>query len=327
MFASIVALALLATQHLGAAADAVTGSTGATLATATTALGLPYWTPPWHGPPSPFGIIVSIGIFVGAVPLRKYADWHGIHDDISRGLLWWVGISGFIGAHVFDTLAYQWHDFVQDPLLIVKFWSGISSYGGFLGGAIGYAIYTWWKRLPPLLIADTAMLGLLPAFTIGRLACTVVHDHVGSKTNFFLGIDYPANSHGNLVATTMHNLGLYELLYLLPVCAIALTIAFNKKRRLPAGFVAVLVGAMYAPVRFFLDYLRPEKTDPRLMGLTFAQWISLLAFSASVIVAIRVFTKGKPAELYAPTPKEALDKMMASSKVAAKPAAKPAGKS
>jgi phosphatidylglycerol---prolipoprotein diacylglyceryl transferase len=278
---------------------------------AVAALGLPYFTPPWSGPPSPFGIIVSIGIFVGAVPLRKYADWHGQSDDLSRGLLWWVGISGFAGAHIFDTLAYQWPEFIKDPLLILMPWKGISSFGGFLGGGIGYAIFTWWKRVPPLLYADTAGVGLLPAFTIGRLACTVVHDHVGSQTDFFLGIDYPARSHGNLTAMTMHNLGLYEFLYLIPVCAIVLTIAFNKKRRMPAGFVAVLICVLYMPVRFFLDFLRPENTDPRYFGLTFAQHAAILIFSISLIVAVRVLLKGKAAAIIAPTPKLALAKMLA----------------
>ena len=53
---------------------------------------------------------------------------------------------------------------------------------------------------------------------------------------------------------------------------------------------------MYAPVRFFLDFLRPEDTDPRYVGLTFAQWASFLAFGAAAYVAVKIMTNGAPAE-------------------------------
>lgn len=236
----------------------------------------------------PFGLIVAIGVLIGAHYLRKYAEWHGIHDDHIRGLTMWVMVSGFIGAHVFDAVMYNWDKLVSDPVMIFKLWEGISSYGGFIGGAIGFFLYVWWKRLPGLLYADTTIVGLLIAFTIGRIACTVVLDHPGGHTDFFLGMEYKARG-------KIHNLGFYEFLYLVPVNAIVLFLAFRKSRRLPAGFLAVLTAALYAPVRFFLDNLRPATSDPRHLGLTFAQWASMLVFGAAVIAAVRVFKHGRPA--------------------------------
>ena len=98
---------------------------------------------------------------------------------------------------MFDVLAYERDRWLgapgipANPWLIVKVWDGISSYGGFVGGAAGYAFYVWWKRLTPGLIADTTMIGLLVAFTIGRMGCTIVHDHIGRVTTSSLGVDYP----------------------------------------------------------------------------------------------------------------------------------------
>src|SRR5688500_4669088 len=143
-----------------------------------------------------FGVIVAIGVLLGAGLLRRYAEWHGVSDDHIRGLTGWVTVSGFIGAHVFDVLFYQWEDFTNNPVLIIQIWKGISSYGGFLGGAIGWWIYVWWKRLPMRLMADVTLIGLLVAFSIGRLGCTVVSDHVGSavdpnKWYAALAMDYP----------------------------------------------------------------------------------------------------------------------------------------
>jgi phosphatidylglycerol:prolipoprotein diacylglycerol transferase len=274
------------------------------------ALGLPFFTLSSPGlgiPIQPFGVMVAIGVLIGAAVLRRYAARHGVEQGDVSGLITWLIVSGFVGMHVFDVLLYQRADLGRDPLLLLRFWDGISSWGGFVGGAIGYACFVWRRRLAWGLMADTAIVGVLLAFSIGRIGCSVVHDHIGGATDFALGIDYPRAflaSHGLLdefaghtgPVIRAHNLGLYELLYLVPVNALVLGLAFSR-RRLPAGFLAVLAGALYAPVRFFLEYLRLGTSDPRYGGLTFAQWCSLAAFAVAIYVAIRLWRRGEPAPL------------------------------
>lgn len=272
-----------------------------------------------------FGVIVAVGVLIGAALLRRYAEWHGVSDKTIRELTGWVTVTGFIGAHLFDVIAYQWSDLEADPLLIIKLWKGISSYGGFLGGAAGFAFYTWWKRLDVRLMADITIVGLLPAFSIGRIGCTVVSDHIGaavdpSKWYSFLAVDYPRDLNmeaiQNLVAAhpgtgpmTAWNLGLIEFLYLVPVNLLILWLAFRPGKRLAAGFIPVLTGLLYAPVRFFLDFLRPEESDPRYLGLTFAQWASIAFFAAAAYTAMRVLKNGKPAEVVGPTSGEVQKKL------------------
>jgi phosphatidylglycerol:prolipoprotein diacylglycerol transferase len=300
-----------------------------------------------------FGVIVAAGVLIGASLLRRYAEWHGVSDDHIRGLLGWITITGFLGAHWFDVLAYEPHK-LSEPIywgspskwpVLLRIWDGISSYGGFLGGAMGFAFYVWWKRLPVRLMADIAIVGLLPAFSIGRIGCTVVSDHIGAvvdKANWYaaLAMDYPRGvmvegkftpyrcsfdetdytpvqkAHcdnppigAEDTTITMWNLGLIELLYLIPVNIIILKLAFRSSKRMPAGYLTVLTGVLYAPVRFFMDYLRPESTDPRHLGLTFAQWASVLAFGVSVYAASRILKGGKPADIVAPTSKEAQERL------------------
>src|SRR6185369_3099053 len=55
-----------------------------------------------------FGMIVAVGVLIGATPLRRYAEWHGVSDEHIRGLLTWIMVSGFLGAHELDVVAYQW---------------------------------------------------------------------------------------------------------------------------------------------------------------------------------------------------------------------------
>jgi phosphatidylglycerol---prolipoprotein diacylglyceryl transferase len=264
---------------------------------------LPYFAVPhlnviWGLKIEPFGVLVALGVLYGTRLLDKYSAWHRGDEEHTRGVTWWLLISGFLGAHLFDVVAYQWDKLAEDPLLLVKVTSGISSYGGFIGGCTAFAIYVWWKRLPPRLWADISMVGMLPAFTIGRIGCTIVHDHPGSPTTSWFGFDYPASFTANLgysTAMRLHNLALYELMYLIPINALVMWLAFRKRKRMPAGFLAVLIAVLYAPVRFFLDYLRPTSTDPRYATLTFAQWSSILAFGVALYAATRIFKNGTPA--------------------------------
>jgi phosphatidylglycerol:prolipoprotein diacylglycerol transferase len=289
-----------------------------------------------------FGMLVAAGVLIGAALLRRYAEWHGVSDDHIRGLITWILISGFLGAHEFDVIAYQW-DRIGDATVVtpagwwflpeamwpsnwplgLRIWDGISSYGGFIGGALGFALYVWWKRLPVRLFADVTIVGLLPAFSIGRLGCTVVSDHIGAAADpdrwySFLAMDYPRKVNpahlaeaypGTSEFIRAWNLGFVEFLYLAPVTAVILWLAFRPSKRQPAGFVTALAGVLYAPVRFFLDYLRPEDTDPRYLGMTFAQWASILAFVVAVWAARRTLKHGEPAEVVAPTSKEAQQRL------------------
>ena len=289
-----------------------------------------------------FGILVAAGVLIGAALLRRYAEWHGVSDDHIRGLITWLLISGFLGAHEFDVIAYQWDRlgdaavvqpagwwFLPESLwpsnwpLALRIWDGISSYGGFIGGALGFAIYVWWKRLPLRLFADVGIVGLLPAFSIGRLGCTVVSDHIGAAVDLdrwyaFLAMDYPRKLNlahlaevypGSSELIRAWNLGFVEFLYLVPINVVVLWLAFRPRKRMPAGYITALTGVLYAPVRFFLDYLRPEDTDPRYGTLTFAQWSSILAFAIAVY-AVRLIRKtGEAAEIVAPTSKEAQQRL------------------
>lgn len=297
-----------------------------------------------------FGMIVAAGVLIGATPLRRYAEWHGVSDEHIRGLLTWVMVAGFLGAHEFDVLAYQWNEigggeihapaswwFLGEALwpsnwpLALRIWDGISSFGGFIGGSIGFALFVWWKRLPARLFADITIVGLLPAFSIGRIACTVVSDHIGAAVDperwySFLAMDYPRklnlahlndNYPGASELIRAWNLGLLEFLYLVPVNLVVLSLAFRPSKpsgksfigAVPAGFLAVLVGVCYAPVRFLLDFLRPEESDPRYFGLTFAQWSAMLAFGVAIYAANRIFRHGAPAETITRTSRETQDQL------------------
>ncbi len=252
-------------------------------------------------PLQPFGILVATGVLVGAWVTRLRGRYLGIDENEVRTMDGYLLVAGFIGAHVFDAIFYNWHKLTEEPWLIFKVWEGISSYGGFLGAGIGFIAFCRVHKVArPLVYADIVVWGLLPGFTFGRMGCTTVFDHPGGHTDFFLGMVYP---YANLIregvqpGDVIHNLGLYELIFLVFLIGLVMLVTWGGRKR-PIGFAAGLTCMLYGPVRFMLDFLRWDRTDPRELGMTFAQYVSIATFLIGVAVMWRAYTAPKwdPAE-------------------------------
>jgi phosphatidylglycerol---prolipoprotein diacylglyceryl transferase len=269
---------------------------------------LPYLEPPALPSVIPihiFGVIVAVGVTIGAAVMRRYAQRTGESEIDTRVVCAWVAITGIISAHVLDVLFYQPGEALRHPLVLLEVWTSISSYGGFVGGALGFLFITWRRKLRVARWADITIVGLLVAFSIGRVGCTVVHDHIGAETSSAIGIDYPREvlaAHGVLPEMTSHatiirahNLGFEELLYLIPVNVLVLWLAF--RRRLPAGALAALTAALYAPVRFGLEHWRLASSDPPYGGLTFAQWCSIAVFLFAIVIGARIMRASRTQDL------------------------------
>jgi len=179
--------------------------------------------------------------------------------------------------------------------------------GGFTGAAITYLYLSKKEKIPRLPYADAVALGLAVGWIFGRLGCTTAHDHPGRRTTFFLAVRYPEGAR--------HDLGFYELLFTLVMTAILFRYA--KKPR-PEGRIIGLFAVMYAPVRFFLDFLRATdvvRPYERYAGLTPAQWACLATLGVGVWLMRRpspmlAFTGPPPAEpppLGAPVPSAAAE--------------------
>ena len=221
-----------------------------------------------------FGVLVAIGVIVGdRITVREGAK-RGLDPRDVRYLNARMVIGGFIMAHLVSVVFYFPERIKENPLVLLNFWSGLSSFGGFAGAAITYLYLTRKEKIPRLPYADAVALGLAVGWIFGRMGCTTAHDHPGRHTSFFLGVRYPDGAR--------HDLGLYELLFTIVLTAILFWYA--RKPR-PAGRLIGLFALLYAPVRFFLDFLRATdvaRPDERYASLTPAQWACMGAFALGV---------------------------------------------
>jgi phosphatidylglycerol:prolipoprotein diacylglycerol transferase len=256
-----------------------------------------------------FGILVATGVVLGAALAARYAEKHAVEVDWLRWLGFRLVVGGFIISHVLDVLLYQPGEIAKDPLVLIKIWQSISSYGGFVGGFLTFMWYTQARYKPPvsrLELADNVMIGLSIGFWFGRMGCSVAHDHPGVPTDFPLAPVWPAGKWKGYgaydldpsVAVQAHDLGLYEALFLMPIIVAGVLLLARWKGRKP-GLLVAYAAVVYAIPRFFLEFLRIESTDPRYAGLTPAQWFSIMTLVAGIYLFTRIGKQQTTAELAA----------------------------
>ncbi len=219
-----------------------------------------------------FGLLIAIGIWVGiAVTLRRARE-KGIDESVVYSALGFVLVGAFLGGHLFEVLAYYPEKVRAQPLLLFQVWKGLSSLGGFAGALLGLGLFCWRRRESFARIVDVIVLGLLPGWAVGRLGCTLVHDHPGARSDFLLAVAYPGGAR--------HDLGLYELL--LTLALVGLFELLRRRIQTP-GRLALTAALLYAPIRFALDTLRVG--DRRYAELTPAQvcCVALVALSLALL--------------------------------------------
>ena len=252
-----------------------------------------------------FGVIVAASVYAGLVIGRRRFTRLGLDRAFGERLGWWTVVGGFLGAHLFSVLLYFPEKVIENPLVLFKLWEDISSFGGILGGAIGIWLFFRIRArdVEPTMrwmYLDVAAFVFPISLMIGRMACSLAHDHPGTVTNFPLAVSLESEQAraqitqayadadrlaemppaSELLNLDFHDLGWYEFLYL-AVVVVPLVLMLERRerrgpRRQPGIFLAAFI-ALYMPVRFLLDFLRVS--DVRYAGLTPAQWAALAALA------------------------------------------------
>jgi phosphatidylglycerol---prolipoprotein diacylglyceryl transferase len=206
----------------------------------------------------------------------------GINTKEFESAMEWIVGGGLVISHMVEILLYQPQRLkAEGPLTLLKFWDGLSSYGGFFGAILVLAVFyrilrrrRWWLE------ADLIMQGLILGWIFGRFGCTVSGDHPGPRTTVPWAYPYPDGPR--------HNMGLYEMVFTALVLFPATLILHRFKP--PVGSYVALNCLLYGAGRFALDFLRAtdvEHPDPRYFGLTLAHYCSLAIFLFGLYAAIQ----------------------------------------
>lgn len=264
-------------------------------------------------PIHPFGVLVATGVLVGTSITTRRAQRLGYDLLQLNSFVTWMLVSAFLLSHVLDELFYHWDDVVTRPWTLLLPWTGLSSFGGFVGALVGILLWKYFeiddgrprlraRPIPILPFADLVLSVFPIGWMFGRAGCATVHDHLGARASLqtVLAVAHPLGPNDGPITRIgfielIHghdprfDLGFLELLFTI---VLALCFAVTWRRRVPIGSYVVVTALAYAPVRFAMDFLRlPESDggDTRYAGLTPAQYgcIALFVFGLVMIVYLR----------------------------------------
>ena len=259
---------------------------------------------PLHG----FGILVALGFVFGGRAAVGRADRLGMDGEAINRLITWLVVGTFVGGHVGYGLMYKPDEYLSNPVEFLKVWQGLSSFGGFV---VCVPLSIWFFRREKLAVwpyLDCLAYGMALGWFLGRMGCFVAHDHPGAAAdNFFLGvyctpvaghmIDLPNWMVDRATATlnlpwgpcaadptiqAVHDTGLYEALWSLMMFGV---LWLMDRRAWKPGALVLTLGLAYGPVRFAMDFLRPESSDPLYFGFTPGQYWAAV-FTVVCVVAL-----------------------------------------
>ncbi|MEX1040319.1 MAG: prolipoprotein diacylglyceryl transferase family protein [Pirellulaceae bacterium] len=124
-----------------------------------------------------YGVMLVLAI-VGAVGLGAHrAQRMGIHPEVIFSLAMWMILTGVLAARAFFVIQY-WEKFYVPGDWRATFGEiaqvnegGIVVYGSLIGGAAAFLAFCWYRKIPPLPLADVIAPSMLVGMFFGRLGC------------------------------------------------------------------------------------------------------------------------------------------------------------
>ena len=252
-----------------------------------------------------FGLMVALGVMVGALIASRIGERFGVPADDTIGLATRLVVAGVIGARITWVLTHL--DDIHSAIDVIAVWEGgLQFSGGFIAAIIvGIPTFRKWSRLTRWRMLDGLALGLAVGLGFGRIGCYAVGEHLGKEsTSFFLASRYDGGDTREgppQLGQVIHNTSLYEMLLLFVLAGLLWWIL--RQRPVPGSLIGIFC-LWYGVQRFSTDFLRGY--DETKLGLTGAQWMCVALVPAGLFILLRV-RRSLAREPYDAPPAEALD--------------------
>lgn len=237
-----------------------------------------------------YGLLIGIGMIaaikISEVVLKKQQfDGEVIWDVALRIVLF-----GLLGARLWH-VATDWQLYEGNMIAALYVWNGgMSILGGIIGGVIGLFTakkFLQTREVTVAVVADAIAVGLPFGQAIGRLGNWFNQELYGFPTNlpWKLYIEPQYRLVGYESVQYFHPLFAYEALALLLVGGSMLYLALNKKLKLGFGVISSGYVALYSLIRFFLEFLRIDKsTYANGFGVNQSMLLLIMIVSLGIMV-------------------------------------------
>lgn len=228
-----------------------------------------------------FGICFALGfIAAGALIDRRLKE---LRQPVEYGtqIVFCALVGGLIGARGYWLIA-NWSDTSHDLIGSIFSGSGLTWYGGVIGGAIAVLIWAWRKDWLRLTLLDLCAAPLALGYAIGRVGCQLSGDgDYGKAWNGPWAMGYPDGKVPTAPGVTVHPTPVYETVSM----ALLAWILWQLRDRFRPGilFALYLVGA--GVERLLVEFLR--RNPDVFLGLTSAQLESIaMAVAGTVWIVV-----------------------------------------
>ena len=172
-----------------------------------------------------YGVIIALGFILGVLYAVKVRKRFGLSEENIIDFVLWAVPFAIIGARLYHVV-FNWADFKDNPIDIVKIWEGGSGiFGALLFVIITICVFSRVKKIKVGALMDVSALGLLIGQAVGRWGNFVNRELYGVATDlpWKMGLTTPAET------IYVHPLFLYESIW--NIIGFIILHFLSKKRR------------------------------------------------------------------------------------------------
>lgn len=223
-----------------------------------------------------YGLMLAVAVIVCTFLLRKDAQKAGINPQIISDLIFYLVISGIIGARIFYILTFL-PTFFENPLeMIMIQHGGLSWQGGFIAGCLSGIWFVRKHKLDVLKMLDLTAPYLALGQAIGRIGCFLNGCCYGKEVSW--GVYFPS------LGERVHPTQIYDVVGLLMIFFV---LKWFSRRLQVKGKVFVYYLFLAPLLRFVIEFFRADHTETYL-GLSLYQVVCLFLLAAAVVMNRRI---------------------------------------
>ena len=221
-----------------------------------------------------FGLFFALNFLAWAALVARRLRELGRPVDWAYEILFAALIGGVVGARAYfliDTGA-------EFSLGNVFGGSGLTWYGGLLGGTAAVLAWAWWRGFLGVALLDMCGPALALGYAVGRLGCQISGDgDYGKVSGLPWAMGYPDGVVPTDPGVEVQPTPLYETLTM----GLVAWVLWRLRWRARPGVLFALYLLLAGLERFLVEFAR--RNPEEALGLTTAQWISLAMFVAGAV--------------------------------------------
>jgi phosphatidylglycerol---prolipoprotein diacylglyceryl transferase len=207
------------------------------------------------------GLLIALGIAVGTWLTARELERRGYDGTLALGSLFFVVPLGVLGGRLYH-VATEYHRYTRNPFpkVLETYDGGLGIFGALAGGFLGLLLFSWYRGINALTLADAAAPGIALGQAIGRWGNYFNQELFGQPSDLPWAIRIaPLHRPTEYAdATSFHPTFLYESLWDVLVCLVLLWVARRFSERLKVGDVFMLYVVLYSVGRFLVETLRVD---------------------------------------------------------------------